>query len=583
MPSVESWFEEIKSGLEYRRSYGLEDQWASLESAFYEADSNKNKGPNLILSMGDTFMSSVSVPYPRINVRAERPEFIEGAKVVEYVDNFLVRKLKLTDVGETAALHAYLFGRGIVKLGYDSEFGYDPSLTLGEIGPDMTLSQFDKKGNRIEFGGASPGMPWVKNCLPHDVIVPWGTQEIDDASSVIHRVVRLVDDVKKDRKYRNTGDLKGVMSLESFVKSYQSVVKPYHGGSFSGVAKASEKEAKYVEIFEIHDRRTGNLIAIASGHKKKIRDVEDQMQIGSSLPFVGLAFIPRTRTFWTTPDAFYLKHAQAELLDISLQASKQRRVSLLKFLIEENAIDPAEAEKFLSSDVGAIGIIKAGFAAKDSIIPLNNVNNFSIYQDDEHIRRNAREIMGISRNQAGEFEKTGRRTATEASIVDRSSQMRSSRRFNAMRKFYTQIIEKLNQIVFTHWTSEHLAEIVGEDNAKKWISFTGPQIEGEYALEVVFSPEDVPGEGTEKREALEMYMLLSQNPNVDPQKLAAFVSDAYNDPDLENLLNANLSAGMRNVSSKGGGIPQENTQKSSSETMRKMPRANASDSGNILS
>ena len=81
MPSVREWFEEIEDGLKYRQVHGREDSWAGLESAFYEADTNRTKGPNLILSQGDAMMSSVAVPYPRINVIAERPEYLENAKV----------------------------------------------------------------------------------------------------------------------------------------------------------------------------------------------------------------------------------------------------------------------------------------------------------------------------------------------------------------------------------------------------------------------------------------------------------------------------------------------------------------------
>jgi len=578
MPSVKEWFEEIKEGLRYREVHGRESAWAGLEAAFYEADENKTKGPNLTLSQGDTMVSSVAVPYPRINVIAERPEFIETAKIVEYVDNLLLRRLEIPRAGETSALHAFLFGKGIVKLGYDSEFGYDPTLTLGEIAPDMTLSQFDEKGNRIEFGPVTPGMPWVIICLPHDIIVPWGTTNIDDAPWIAHRVVRHIRDVKRDRKYKNTTNIKATISMSDFVKSYQSVMKP-HITSHQG---ADNVERFYVEIFEIHDRRTGDLLAIASGHDKFLRETEDEMQV-AGLPFVDLSFVPRTRTFWTTPDAYYLKHAQAELLDISIQASNQRRLTTLKALIASDAIEPDEAEKWLSSGVGAMGILKPGVNPREAVAFFHNENNASIYQDDEHVRRNAREVTGQSRNQGGEFEQTGRRTATEASIVDRSAQMRTSRRFNEVRRFYVRIFEKLNQIIFTHWTSERIARIVGEDNAEKWIPFTGPEIEGEYALEVEFSPEDIPGEGQEKFEALDLYQALVSNPAVDPGKLAAFIADAYNDPKLEKLLNASIPSGMSSVQGAGRGVRQGNTQASTTQTMQKVPRQNASDTGNILS
>ena len=180
----EDWMVEIDNGLKFRELFGREAAWKQLEMDYLnDIESNTALGANIIFSMGDTLMSSLNVPDPEISVIPEHPSGVDRAPLVESWDNYLIRKLVLKNESKRSTLHAYLFGRAIWKLGYDSEFGYAPFFDTGTIQEPsgMTLTQFNKKGNRIEFGHGSPGMPWCMAVNPQDIVVPWGTVDIERA------------------------------------------------------------------------------------------------------------------------------------------------------------------------------------------------------------------------------------------------------------------------------------------------------------------------------------------------------------------------------------------------------------------
>jgi len=548
--TAQEWREAIDNGLRYRREYGMEDAWASIEATFYNADTDAREaaGPNIIASTGDSFLSALSVSYPYLNVKPRRPEYIKNSPVLESVDNWLLKEIELDDAVERAVTHAFLWGVGMLKIGYDSEFGYDPEKDIGENQPlGMTLTQFDKKGNLIESGITDPGMPWVMPVLPHDIVVPYGTIKIKDAPWIAHRFIRHIDDIKADPKYSNHRDLVPQISTEDYTKSYTKTRQLHRIGE-SRVRTSGSGSAEYVECFEIHNRRNRRIYVIATGHDRIIRKSVNHLQL-DGLPFIPIAFTPRARTFWTTPDAYYLRQPQCEMDDISLQASKQRRASVLKFLYEEDTIDETELDKITSGDVGIGAKVNAGKSIGDAIHFLHNENQSALYQDAEVIRRNAREVTGLSRNQAGEFQ-GGRTTAKEVAVVDRAALSRMGRRQKILRTTYEKTFRKINQIIFRYWTQERVAEYVGEEGASEWQNYTGSSLRGEYQYEVVFSDEILPTESAEKNEALQLYMNLAQDPSIDPLALREYLADSNNNPAFKKLFKQNA-----NVQTQVPGLP----------------------------
>ncbi|WP_206514878.1 hypothetical protein, partial [Xanthomonas vesicatoria] len=113
------------------------------------------------------------------------------------MDEELLYSLKIKREVAHSSLSSFLYGVGFLKIGYDSEFGWDEELVVRQpIDFGMTTSQFDRKGRRIEFGSARPGMPWVHSVLPHDIVLPWGSLSVDKSEWIAHRIVRHIEDIK---------------------------------------------------------------------------------------------------------------------------------------------------------------------------------------------------------------------------------------------------------------------------------------------------------------------------------------------------------------------------------------------------
>ena len=203
----EEWIDEIDNALDYRYRFAKEEKWEDLESTYLnDADSDASIGENLIYSMGDSLISSLMNPDPEFVVTATHPLGADKAPVIESLDNAFVQSLNLKRAVDLSLLHCYLNSVAILKIGYDSEYGYNPYFDIGQEGQFMgvTFTQFDKKGRRIETLNTTPGMPWVLPCHPKDIVVPWGTVFLDNAPWIAHRIVRKNSHIKADPKYKNT-------------------------------------------------------------------------------------------------------------------------------------------------------------------------------------------------------------------------------------------------------------------------------------------------------------------------------------------------------------------------------------------
>lgn len=559
--TVDRWNLAIEDGLEFRRQYGREAEWARCESLFSNANEiqRENVGPNLMVSTGDALLSSLLVPNPHIMLKALQPQVLEAVPVLESVLNSFVNALKLKDSIGLSALHAFLYGVGILKIGYDSEFGYNPKYDLGQPAntiTGITLTQFDKKGSKIEFSNVTPGMPWVESVLPHDFVVPWGVgPNLQKSPWCAHRTIRHIDDIKADRKYSNTKNLVPQMSMSDWVKSYLTVMKPYRMGRVDAWGQRESSDlAEYVELWEIHDMRTGRVKVISQGYDKFLRNDVDYLQ-EAGLPFVAMRFVPSPRTFWCTPDTLYLQSAQEEAIDIASIAKKQRRISTMRFLFKEGAMDNDEIEKYLSGTIGIAAKYKEdGSNGQPPIIPISPSNNNQMLQQEaDAVRRDSRETVGFGRNQVGEYESTGRRTATEATVVNNNSEQRIDRRQDIVGDVYCEVSKKLSSIVFKFWRTPRVVQVVGMSGAAEWTTFTGQQLKGEYLYQIGFSNEPSDNMQSRKSEAMQIFQMLGQDPGVDPVAIRRFLIRAYNNPEFASLFkpgvvdNANLQLLMQQL------------------------------------
>lgn len=533
----EDWIEEIYNGLEFRELFGYEKVWPDLENDYFNHPSSATSlGSNLIFSMGDSLISSVTVPYPEFVVEPTHPMFIEKAPIVEALDNSFVKELKLRREVGKAALFGYLKSRLILKIGYDSEFGWNPALDVGKQMPlGMSFSQFDSSGNRIEFANTSPGMPWVRAVNPVDIVVPWGCVDIDTSPWVAHRIIRANYDIKKDKKYKNTKFLEPDKSMEDFIEGYRYFRAEYASKRYSKneYGYKYNKDCKFNELWEIHDRRTNEVIVVCKTHDKFLRKDPSMIMKLCGMPFVSTSFVEHPYSFWGTPLSYYLKAIQNEQFDISLQKRKQRRINVLKFLVNKGFIGEDEAEKFIKGDVGAVGFVEGAQDIRNVIAPAPQGNNIDLNLQSQANKNDAREAMGYSNNQVGEFDDTSRRTAREASYVREGSGKRESKRSCCIIDLYIDTMVKINQLVFNLWTVPRY-QMVG----REFKQFSGIDLNGHYSYDLSLSSKRMLSKSERKVEALMLMGQLLQIPGVNAQEVFRYVIDASSDPSFERILSS---------------------------------------------
>jgi hypothetical protein len=512
---VQWWKDEVKAAVRYRTIYGRAKDWSNYKNMYRGLWQPGVVPVNMIYAVGRSLIPQVYFRNPKVAISAKKPGYTAHAMILERIDEYIIKEMGIKNQLKSGVLDCYLMGRGPGILGYDSEFGFNPSFTADSEFADSGLTAFGKKGEKIEYTDeVKPGMPWFLRCSPEDFIVPWGTRRFEEARWFGFRKMRTLRDIKESPLYSGKADLKGAFHTKL-------------DGSLDGTSQSktqhSEKDGEndWVELWELHDKRTGQVMALSLDHDKFLRFEDDEMQI-EGLPSRVLGFNEDTDYFWWTPDARLIKVQQSEMNDIRTMAKKHRRVGLLKGLYDKNMLKHDEMAKFLDGDpkafaavdVGPSGDIRKSVAYIQSHIPPDLI----AYA--REVREDVREIVGFSRNQMGSFEESsGRRTAHEAEIVRAASLIRIDERRDIMADHFESVMRGINQIIFKNWSAERIVDLIGQDGARYWVRFNGEEIKGEFNYGV--NPEEAlpQNQATRREDAQQFMQTAMQVPGIDMKYL----------------------------------------------------------------
>ncbi|KKN51710.1 hypothetical protein LCGC14_0619970 [marine sediment metagenome] len=515
---LDHWKDQIKKGIRYRSVFGKSKDWRRFKNYYRGTFYQKNQiYVNIMYSYARAMIPQIYFRNPRVLVTGMKPGLTMQARVVERIDNQLIRELGLKEQMKSMALDSFLCGRGPGIIGYDTEYGYKPEFASDEF-EDSSLTSFNKKGERIEYNyNVKPGMPWFIRCNPEDFIVPWGTQRWNEAQWFAFRKMRPIKDIIEDPKYPSAGKkgLKGVYT--------SNLVRPEQTPQADReIQKFQETEdMNWVELWQIHDQRSGRVFVLSLDHDKFLRNDFDYLQM-EGLPARVLGFNEDPDFFWWTPDAKYIEPQQLEINDIRTMAAKHRRAGLIKILYDKGVLGKDELSKLLDPDVKAAVAVDSGqhMDIRKAVTLFQSHVPPDLYASARETREDMREIIGFSRNQLGAFEAPGgRRTAHEAEIVRAASQIRVDERRDTMADMLSSVVRAWNQLIFANWSTEKVIDVIGQDGARHWVRFTGKQIKGEFEFKV--SPEESIPENkmTQKTEAEKFMELAAKIPGMNMQYL----------------------------------------------------------------
>lgn len=484
---AQDWKERIRAGLHFQQSIARSKDWERYK-AYYRHEFAPGTLPvNLMFSLCRSMVPQIYFRNPKVTVTARRPgmEAELMARLVQKLDNWLLYELMTKREIKKMITDAFFCGTATGFHGYDSEFGLDTSRMIGGM---YTMSQFNTKGERIESNkNVQPGMPWFLRARPEDVVYPWGCTSSESVEWVAMRIFRQVRDVRADKRYSNKEGLTGsITPIRTTAEGGR--VEPIPG---SGAGAISPDE-QWVELWQVHDGRTGKVFALSMDHPKLLRKDTDEMQL-EGLPSETLVFNSDTDYIYGIPDARIVEPQLLELIEIRTQAMKHRRVDILKGLVKKGSLSPEEIQKLTSADVMAIAQVESEGSIRDAFLPISPGAS-GILQDlsmaGDIVRGDIREMVGFSRVAQGDYQGKSHVSAAETDRVFQSLNIRLDERRDAIADLLANIVRKWNQQIFTRWTGERVAQIAGPDGAKWWLKFTGPQIKDEYDLMV--EPEEGP-------------------------------------------------------------------------------------------
>lgn len=212
-------------------------------------------------------------------------------------------------------------------------------------------------------------------------------------------------------------------------------------------------------------------------------------------------------------------------------------------------MDEIEISKLMSTNVGAVAKFKRGFNPDTALRPISAPPNYDFANQAEQTRSNARENVGLSRNQTGEYEGGGRRTATEANIVQNASDNRISRREQVLRDAYIKCFKKINPIITNYWHTPRVMEIVGQGGVATWVSFVGQHLRGDYEYSVGFSANDTQDSlASRKQQAMQTLEAVGQSQIlqqiIDPIAMAKYLANSVNDPEFSSIFRDGVLSGV---------------------------------------
>lgn len=541
--TVEWWQEEIKKGLLYQELYGRPSEWRRFRAYYRHQWAPGTSMPlNMIFSIIRSMIPQVYFRNPRIFVTPTKPGMEMHAKTVEAVDNYLLRELGIKEQMKRIIRDAGIQGSSVLWRGYDSEFGYDTS-NLDPMTGDSTLTYLDKKGYRIEYNQyVNPGMPWAMRSDLESTVLPWGCRDVKNAEWVALRVIRKLDDVKADPKYR------GATSLPP--------VKISRGNQDNEMTRLFEND-EYCELWEIHDVKTGSIKVVVLDYPKFLRDEDDELQI-EGLPFHWFVFNEDPIFPWGIPDARIIEPQQLEMNESRKLAMYHRRVAIMKMLYKKGAIKPEEIEKLLDEDVkAAIAVESDSGSIREAIEFVQSSVPQDLHQWVDILRNDMREITGYSRNQMG-MPMGDRTTATEAKIVSGAHEIRVDERRDQAADFLTDVVRGINQTVFKFWNTRRVVQIVGPSGLPGWVQYTGEEIKGEYNYRV--DPNNgmpISGE-TRKQDGAQLLQLWGAigKGAPPPPELSKFIFSNYEGINVDALVQQLSLMFGQNVAGMPGGSPE---------------------------
>lgn len=475
---------------------------------------------------------SIAINHPKYTVTANSEDEADQATIAEAVLNYWWKHHDFQPQVRHAAKDFLIYGHGWLKVGYryvEGEKPIDPD-TLAELHADLSSQADVYASQNPEHAHELPSdqdiaeqmphtdtvvledRPFVERISPFDVFVDPEATNLDDARWLCQRVVRPIEEVKSDPRYKVS--VRNKLEADGSVK-WQNEKSRFH----------IEVEAGRVTLWEFYDLVRKTMCVFADTGDSFLVDPAP-MPYAYGLPFVMIRDYDVPDQFYPIGELEALEPLQNEINETRSAMVRARKESIRKYVYHEQAFGP-EGLAALRSDRDNTAIkVNDAVPLTESIKPMEQVPiNAELYKHSDTILSDLDRVSGVSEYQRGELPEV-RRTATEASIIQDAANSRAADKLATIESALSHVGRRLLMLAQSYMTGDQTARKTGVDGTHVWVKFKRSDIQGEFDFSVEAGSTQPMNDTFKRQQAIQMMQMLApllQANVIDPRKLAEHV------------------------------------------------------------
>lgn len=266
----------------YRAGENIDYFERGFSTGMASADDDSTTTLNFFHVLVKLIVPSLYFQNPRITVTPERKDSEDSAPYARGILNHFYKDLEVDYENEMAVWDGYVLNRGVTKVGYTTQFGMDiPDDTekKKKTPLDRVLENIGLKKKVEKEDVIKPELdqriiaekPYVKWVSPFKFLIDPRARNLNEATWVAEEFDKTVAELKRNKNYKNTQDLKGVepeIPANSGVKIPQSEIEEF------SIIKLYEihyrNESKYYRLVIVKDGETFKELY----HEKSIYEID---------------------------------------------------------------------------------------------------------------------------------------------------------------------------------------------------------------------------------------------------------------------------------------------------------------------
>jgi hypothetical protein len=433
---------------------------------------------------------SVSINHPKFTVTSKKYEQYDNGTIAEAVLNYWWKEYDCQPGFRRAVKDALIFGHGWLKVGWryeekdvdrtpeemqaefdelnqqlDQDAGENPDTAHLLPSPDDIQAQIPTHEPKV-----TKDHPYVERVSPFDMYVdPEATGQHDWEWSA-QRVVRVLEEAKKDKRYN--------AKVRNKLQSDGSVAWQQEGSRYF-----VKDDVERVTIWEFYDYRRQTISVFSDQGDGFLVDPED-LEYTFNTPYVMISNYEVPDQFYPIGDLEAIEPLNLELNQARSQQANDRKAYKRKYLYRKSAFQDEGLDALTDDSDNTLVPVNDDAPLGEVIVPMPNANpNPELYQQSEQIENDIDRVSGISEYQRGGMPEI-RRTATEASIIQDAANARSDDKLAIVEGALRECGRKLIQLAQSYMTEEQVIRITGQTGQQAYFSFTPEDIEGEFDFDV---------------------------------------------------------------------------------------------------